>query len=329
MGGQLLSGGVLTIADADLTLVGTTLGEALGNTFRTCPDVDGDSLPDLWVGAPGWGDGSNGYGRAYLFGSTQMQGASELLSSEAYANFTGDWEFGEFGYSLAGLPDLDGDGLGESALAARGGDGVVYVLLGSTIQGGGSFGPADADWTITGSSADGFGEEMAVMDDADGDSLSDLLVVGPYSATRILRGATILAGGPSPLSNTLPQVLTPGFLSHVGPSGDVNADGVSDILVGQTGWGAYVGNPPHRLYQGLACIGFGGPWLSSASAVLDLSSSGFCWAGAAPGASFGSGPTALGDLDGDGDADLVVGSANASPNGLASAGEVHIFLSPY
>ncbi len=85
-----------------------------GESVAGVPDADGDGRGDLFVGAPGEDPGTSptSAGRAYLFSGNTGAPLFELQSPNE--------EFqGSFGYSVAGVPDTDGDGRGDLLVGAN------------------------------------------------------------------------------------------------------------------------------------------------------------------------------------------------------------------
>ena len=224
------------------------------------------------------------------------------------------------------LVDLNGDGRKEivAAVGRSQGPNAVVVLLDApatgmslTVQAAAPhgftiYGPADAVW---------FGSTLASAGDVNGDGVEDLLVGaqnaqvgGGYSVGSVF---VIYGGGPATdlhLDSLDPAI---GFRidgakagSSLGSSlaggGDVNGDGYGDIALGALGDGVAV---PGSNAPGAAYVVFGGPSLASFSLAdppagrwVELSQAG------SDHMSYGFG-LAIGDVNGDGLADVVSGGA--------------------
>ncbi|MCB9745044.1 MAG: FG-GAP repeat protein [Alphaproteobacteria bacterium] len=119
--------GALGPEHADLVLDGATSSEA-GRAVAVVGDVDGDTLPDLLIGAPGYGGSA---GRAYLVAG---DATGTLLLSEALAVFSAEGSNLRLGQSVAGVGDVDGNGAPDLLLGAPGVDGFVgeaWLVLGA------------------------------------------------------------------------------------------------------------------------------------------------------------------------------------------------------
>ena len=180
--GDLLAG-VAVASEADGLLDGAGAGWGFGATMSSGQDVNGDGFDDLLVAAPHFDPevGEVGPGQVHLF-LGPLDG--ELDLSDAAAGGSGGAGSG-YGFSAALVPDLDGDGLADVAVAAPwalGGDGAVRVFLGG--DGLPSLEPADADVVLIGSTSDGpsFGWSVVGPGDLDGDGLGDLVVRAPEHA---------------------------------------------------------------------------------------------------------------------------------------------------
>jgi hypothetical protein len=147
---------------------------------------------------------------------------------------------------------------------------------------------------------------------------------GPAAALVVLAGsAQALAAGPFPVSIDLSALDgTDGFVlngidvadfsgASVSSAGDVNGDGVEDVIIGASG-------------AGESYVVFGGPGVG-AGGSLDLSSldgtNGFVINGIDAGDSSGVSVSAAGDVNGDGVDDVIIIACFASPDGQSVAGE--------
>jgi len=158
------------------------------------------------------------------------------------------------------------------------------------------------------SAGENFGSSVAGIGDVDHDGIPDLLVGAPNASV-----AASAAGRFYVLSGAGGALLlerdgdNPG--AHLGQSvagpGDCNGDGAPELLVGAPGSNAFgAGAGRASLLSG-----------ATGAALVVVG-------GAAPGDQCGFAVAAAGDLDGDGALDLLVGSPQASPGGLALAGSV-------
>jgi hypothetical protein len=243
-----------------------------------------------------------------------------------------------FGSSLAALGDLDGDGVGDFAVGSpvefgRPSSGEVHVLFmnangtvrsSQKITSGVGGGP-------TMSAGDYFGHSMAALGDLDGDGVSDLAVgatkddTGGYiaGAVHVLflnpngtvkssqKIASGVGGGQSILAGDR-------FGTSMASIGDLDGDGVADLAVGALGddtGGAYRGavhvllmnangtaKASHKIASGVN----GGPALQDGDV-------------------FGPGVASIGDVDGDGIADLAV-AAPGDQTGGPGRGAVYVLF---
>ena len=226
----------------------------------------------------------------------------------------------DFGYSCSGLGDINGDGYDDFAIGAPreppGQTGAVYVYL------GGPTGPLNSTFQrrITAGSNLAFGISVAKAGDVDGDTHGDLLVGG----TNVYLGAAntdpgqawLFRGGPSGISSAATWTVTGdqpnsilGYRVRYG--GDVNGDGNADIVLGAA-FESSAGAPSAGrtlIYLGTA----GGVSLAPARTIAG-----------APGEQSGLGSGGIGDLDGDGTADLCIAGPTSSDGGV-NAGRVRFF----
>lgn len=165
-------------------------------------------------------------------------------------------------------------------------------------------------WELSGALDSRFGHALAVAGDVDGDGLSELIVGAPGddSAGLDVGRVFLLRGKDGVLLQTWTgEAVEDFFGAAVAGPGDVDGDGVPDVLVGayrhDTG-----GTRAGRAYV------FSGA-TSLPLHVID---------GLAPGDEFGVGVAAVGDVDGDGRPDFAVG-AHHSAEVAPQSGSVRVY----
>ncbi len=203
------------------------------------------------------------------------------------ADVAADVSFGMSGYRNATIPavaDFDGNGTRDLALIGYGTAGAgVYVYHGT---GSGSFAAAQ---TVDASLVSGGNPSSAVVaGDIDGDDRPDLVAIDagrPYDATPVPGGLRVYRnlGGSFGAATTLSGATYPDALTL----GDTNGDGRLDLLV--TGTEQAFGSDTLYVYLGNGDGTFQAPITTPLNDIF-----------------FGS--IVLGDADGDGKADLVVGN---------------------
>ena len=132
-----------------------------------------------------------------------------------------------FSHSAAGIGDINGDGRADVAVGDKAND-RVFVYAGSTTGLGGR-----ATAMLRGSRDSGFGASVAAAGDVNRDGYGDL-VVAAYSPDT----AYLFLGGPAGLEAT-PSATLPGtgavHYVRVAGAGDVNHDGYADVVVAREG----------------------------------------------------------------------------------------------
>ncbi len=195
--------------------------ENLGWDLVLAGDHDRDGLSDLFVGAPSF-DG----GRVYLMSGKD----GTVLRTYAPKD-----EVETFGWYVAQLDDLDGDGRGDLAVGAQFDHDTNGVAVGGAYVFSSATGKQLYQWKGTGNLS-GFGEVVAAIGDLDGDGRGEIVVASPRTNdhTRTLPGEVRIYSGASGKelrhwSGTQPGEL---FGRMVVAAGDLDGDGVEDLAIG-------------------------------------------------------------------------------------------------
>lgn len=364
-------GGSFELASLDgsngFVILGPLPGDSSGTSVSSAGDVNGDGIDDIVIGAsradPGGNesagityviygrDASSSGGFPALFELSSLDGSNGFMIQGID---TEDFS----GHSVSSAGDINGDSVNDiligAHLAEPGGNdraGETYVVFGRNTSVTGPFAAAFDFSSLDGSN--GFvmhgisiesmsGYSVSCAGDVNDDGLDDIVIgARRANANGVYRPgqAYVVYGSASGFSGSMQLSTldgTNGFAINginqtdncgvsVSSAGDVNGDGVSDILIG-----ADEAYPGERVVAGESYVVFGRSEAVSGGfgPSFDLSSldgtNGFVLKGVDPGDQSGNSVSSAGDVNGDGVDDILIGASRAAPNGVLGAGETYV-----
>ncbi|MEE9345417.1 MAG: hypothetical protein V3U88_07395, partial [Methylococcales bacterium] len=355
------AGGMLELSALDgsngFVLNGVAERNFSGLSVSTAGDVNGDGVDDLVIGAAAYADrlgvsyvvfGASGVGASGTVELSNLDGSNGFVLNAVVAMHDNNRSLGR---SVSTAGDINDDGIDDLVIGDNLADpngrhsGVSYVVFGAS--GVGAHGTVELS-ALDGSNgfvlngvAEGDSSSISVSEvgDVNDDGVDDLLI-GAFGASPngVLSGASYVVYGASGVGADGTLELSAldgsnGFVLNgvaeidfsglsVSTAGDVNDDGVDDLLIGADS------ASPNADGSGASYVVFGTSGLG-ARGVIELSaldgSNGFVLNGVAEGDQLGRSVSTAGDANGDGVDDLLIGASGAIPNGTLSGASYVIF----
>jgi hypothetical protein len=300
------------LGDAWVTIPGeASEGGYLGVSSVGVPDLDGDGADELLVAAPSLGSWTP-TASVYLFEGLVP---GDLALADADVRYVGENDYDYLGTGVA-TTDLDGDGTADLVLGASGWAihsfpyGTVYGIDGTATD----TQPEDAPLRIDGGYGSYFGSSVTALGDIDGDGADDLAIGGGMAGLSIfhgpLSGSMLATAADATVKMDVTYQVQQG---SVAPAGDVDGDGITDLLVG-----CYFARPIYVSDPGEAWL-INGTQLHDGETSVDLDD--WTLEGVDKYQSVGWAVASAGDVDGDDYAEVLVGAPGYSATGdLSGAG---------
>ncbi|MBX9255762.1 FG-GAP repeat protein [Desmonostoc muscorum CCALA 125] len=335
---------------------GINADDDLGVSVSSAGDINGDGFDDLIIGAKyASPNGQSRSGSSYVvFGSSSGFDAQFNLSSLNGSNgfvINGIDAYDRSGDSVSSAGDINGDGIDDLIVGASNASPNGQFLIGSSYVVFGNSSGFDAQLNLSSlngsngfvingiNSGDYSGGSVSSAGDINGDGFDDL-IIGAFGASpngQFLIGSSYVVFGSSSgfdaQFNLSSLNGSNGFVingidafdfsgSSVSSAGDINGDGIDDLIIGSFG-----ADPNGQSYAGSSYVVFGSS--SGFGASFNLSSlngsNGFVINGIDENDFSGFSVSSAGDFNSDGFDDLIIGARYASsPNGQFRAGESYV-----
>ncbi len=243
----------MNLSNANASFVGEDTWDYAGFSVSYAGDVNGDGFDDIIIGANGDEYGSSsGAGQSYLVYGRTLEWAMDTTLSEANASFFGEDGSDSTGVSVSYAGDVNGDGFDDLIIGAYGDEeggswsGQNYLVYGRAQGWSMRTNLSEVNASFIGEGINDYsGWSVSYAGDVNGDGFDDLLI-GAYrdeiggqtytGQTYLVFGRAESWGMDTSLSDVNASLVGEdgGDRSGISVSfaGDVNGDGVDDILIG-------------------------------------------------------------------------------------------------
>ena len=311
-------------------------GSYFGGSSSGIGDVNGDTIPDIAIGATG------GYSQSPSVYIMMMNTDGSVLSHQQISESTGDFtaslflsgsstfSYSYFGSSVSGIGDLNSDGIPDivvgdyyygtvedidDAPAPPGAAFIVFLRADGTCLSHHRISPLTDGFTASIPDGSYFGGSSSGIGDVNGDTIPDI-AIGASGLDSVY--IVMMNTDGSVLSHQQISELTGDFTaswfpdSYFGRSvsgiGDLNSDGISDIVVGDSIYGSAGGDDAGTGAAFILFLRADGTCLSHR--IISSLTDGFT-ASLPDGSYFGGSSSGIGDVNGDTIPDIAIGATGS------------------
>ncbi|MCF2490952.1 FG-GAP-like repeat-containing protein [Dyadobacter sp. CY347] len=269
----------------------------MGYSVASAGDVNGDGYADVIVGAMFYDNGQNNEGAAFIY-----QGSATGLSATPVSILEGNQAGAQFGSNVSSAGDVNGDGYSDVLVGAilydkgQGDEGAAFVWFGMAEGVSASLG-LHLEINQPGAM---FGSYVSSAGDLNGDGYGDVAISAfYYDNGQTSEGAIFIFHGSAAGLDVVPnQILESNqenaSMGSTSSAGDINGDGYGDLIVGIPLFG---GND-----AGAVFLYTGSP------AGINSNIKTIIYGKQEDDAYFGNSVSCVGDVNGDGFSDIIIGS---------------------
>jgi Ca2+-binding RTX toxin-like protein len=312
------------------------------SSVSSAGDINGDGFDDIIIGDPSatLNDYDYSGGAFVVYGKSDGFSSSinfEDLDGSNGFQTTGTTSYGEFGKSVSNAGDINGDGIDDVIIGAPNSNnyyGETFVLFGNSNGFDAVFDSQSLDGTngfrIEGSDDNrNSGAAVSNIGDFNGDGFDDIIITKADEDSPA--EAFVIYGKKTGFDDTIElesldevsglRITGFGYNEDglsIGNAGDVNGDGIDDIIIG---------NSEYNDGAGASYVIFGDNNIDATFDIEDLDgSNGFRIDGVNEDDRSGSSVSTAGDINGDGFDDIIIGAPRTMVNGFYEVGASYVIF---
>jgi FG-GAP repeat protein/VCBS repeat protein len=203
---------------------------AFGRALDFLGDINGDGCDDFVVGDVESSLGGTRFGAAFVFSGSD---------GAVLYKFPGPQKYSDYGGAVAGPGDMNGDGVPDISIGARGYNGVaIYSGLVDVFSG------ADGSrlYQFFGDQYTGiFGDKLSRAGDVNKDGFADLVIMGGGSQATLEYFCRVYSGLDGSVLTTQQESIFDSYGRSIAGGGDLNGDGFPDFAVSAPDANNYTG----------------------------------------------------------------------------------------